>query len=47
LGQLGRIRAFDHALLGYDHVDQIGRGHVEDRIVGVDLGADTLPAHFE
>ena len=44
LGHFCRIRALDHALLGDDRIDQVGRGDIEHRVKGFDVSCQALPA---
>lgn len=45
LGQFRGVRPLDDAFFGHDHIDQVGRGHVEHRVVGPYVQA--LPHHLQ
>lgn len=41
------VGTLDDATLGHDGIDKVRRGHVEYRIVGIDLGRHPSPADFQ
>ena len=46
LSHFCRVRTLDNAFLGNDHVDQVRRGHIKNRIERLHVCTDPLATHF-